>query len=394
MLSQCASTAWRAISTIDAPEARSHHVAVWTGSQMVVWGGKNAGPDPLNTGGVYDPAKNVWTPTQIPPGLEGRYDATAVWDDADGLMLIWGGVGAGGLLYDGWRYHPADNKWSPMAAVSSPADGGAADAGADFQARANHTAVWATGLMGVTSKGRGMIVWGGITDLSASTTTNEGQIYDPAADTWVGPTPSGGPTARAYHSAVWNSKNGYMLVFGGATAPMKLADNTTYDLTPGASWNSLTGSPPPGARQKHTGIWDPVTTSMFIWGGVDGASTYFPDGASLNASNTWTTFGGSGPMPEGRVDHSSVILAGPKGGSQLVIFGGDNGSNILDKGWSLDTSPGSVWSALPTPGPSPRKNHTAVSTAASSTSPGSSMILWGGETAAGFSNEGWMYTPL
>ena len=30
---------WTATSTTDAPDARDRHTAVWTGSEMIVWGG-------------------------------------------------------------------------------------------------------------------------------------------------------------------------------------------------------------------------------------------------------------------------------------------------------------------------------------------------------------------
>jgi hypothetical protein len=32
---------WTAPSTIDAPSARYYHTAVWTGSEMIVWGGED-----------------------------------------------------------------------------------------------------------------------------------------------------------------------------------------------------------------------------------------------------------------------------------------------------------------------------------------------------------------
>ena len=262
--------------------------------------------------------------------------------------------------------------------------------------------MWATGLAaGITSKNVGMIVWGGTIDLTAGTTIDDGQIYDPAADTWVGPIPSGmgGPAARASHAAVWSS-SGFMIVFGGATAPGMLADDKTYTFPIGPNpgtimWNTLAGTPPPGARQKHTGIWDPMGMAMLVWGGDDGAAspTYFQDGSSLSTNDNWNAFSGTGSLPVGRVDHSSVVLAGPKG-SQLVIFGGDNATGTLASGWSLDTSPGGLWSPLPTPGPSARMNHTAVSTTTpGSSTPGSSMIVWGGETAMGvYTNSGAVYT--
>jgi hypothetical protein len=31
---------WSGISTGDAPSARGYHTAVWTGDEMVVWGGR------------------------------------------------------------------------------------------------------------------------------------------------------------------------------------------------------------------------------------------------------------------------------------------------------------------------------------------------------------------
>jgi hypothetical protein len=42
---------WTATSTAGAPGARDQHTAVWTGSEMIVWGGYNGSV--LNTGGRY-----------------------------------------------------------------------------------------------------------------------------------------------------------------------------------------------------------------------------------------------------------------------------------------------------------------------------------------------------
>ncbi len=43
---------WRATSTTDAPGGRVLHTAVWTGSEMIVWGGNSDLP-PLDSGGRY-----------------------------------------------------------------------------------------------------------------------------------------------------------------------------------------------------------------------------------------------------------------------------------------------------------------------------------------------------
>src|SRR5205807_2527405 len=53
---------WTATSTTNAPDARSGHTAIWTGSNMIVWG-VGDGSVALNTGARYDPGTNSWTAT-------------------------------------------------------------------------------------------------------------------------------------------------------------------------------------------------------------------------------------------------------------------------------------------------------------------------------------------
>ena len=37
------------------------HTAVWTGSEMIVWGGVSSEQSLANTGGRYDPVSDTWT---------------------------------------------------------------------------------------------------------------------------------------------------------------------------------------------------------------------------------------------------------------------------------------------------------------------------------------------
>src|SRR5207247_7309613 len=55
---------WTGTSTTDAPNARVSHTAVWTGSEMIVWGGSD-GNTYFNTGGRYC-AQPSATPTPTP----------------------------------------------------------------------------------------------------------------------------------------------------------------------------------------------------------------------------------------------------------------------------------------------------------------------------------------
>ena len=54
--------AWTATSTANAPAARSIHTAVWTGSEMIAWGGRTLQHAALGTGGRYNPGTNSWCP--------------------------------------------------------------------------------------------------------------------------------------------------------------------------------------------------------------------------------------------------------------------------------------------------------------------------------------------
>ena len=98
---------------INAPSPRSGHTAVWTGMEMIVWGGTNDPPysqNPLNTGGRYDPDKDNWAPTNISNAPLARSDNSAVWTGTE--MIVWGGRdSANTLLNTGGRYYPAIDNW-------------------------------------------------------------------------------------------------------------------------------------------------------------------------------------------------------------------------------------------------------------------------------------------
>jgi len=82
---------WIATSLLgNAPLPRDSHSAVWTGSEMIVWGGYYYPPgDDWNTGGRYNPASDSWTPTTTASAPLARQENTAVWTGSE--MVVWGG---------------------------------------------------------------------------------------------------------------------------------------------------------------------------------------------------------------------------------------------------------------------------------------------------------------
>ena len=79
---------WTATSTSNAPSGGADLAAVWTGSEMIVWGGAGDSGD-LNTGGRYNPSTDSWTATSTTNAPSGRQRHTAVWTGSE--MIVWGG---------------------------------------------------------------------------------------------------------------------------------------------------------------------------------------------------------------------------------------------------------------------------------------------------------------
>ncbi len=142
-----ATDTWVATSTgANVPSARDDHTAVWTGTEMIVWGGYfyDGSYHYLNTGGRYNPATNTWRSTStganVPSGRDGH---TAVWTGTE--MIVWGGWFYDGSSYyylnTGGRYNPATDTWVGTSTGATVPE-----------ARLGHTAVWT---------GTEMIVWGG-----------------------------------------------------------------------------------------------------------------------------------------------------------------------------------------------------------------------------------------
>ena len=91
---------WAATPTANAPTSRSGHTALWTGSEMVVWGGDCCS---LYTGGRYSPSTDSWTATTTTNAPTGRFVHTAVWAESE--MIVWGGGNNDGMyLKTGGRY--------------------------------------------------------------------------------------------------------------------------------------------------------------------------------------------------------------------------------------------------------------------------------------------------
>jgi N-acetylneuraminic acid mutarotase len=327
---------WAATSMTNAPEAREFHAAVWTGTEMIVWGGRSFDGSSYQyfyDGGRYNPNTDTWTATSTANAPSARAGHTAVWTGSE--MIVWGGAYCPfSCVYfnTGGRYNPSTDTWTPTSTASAPS------------ARIGHTAVWT---------GSEMIVWGGY---DGGSDLNTGGRYNPTSDSWVATSTSNAPSARESHTAVWTGSE--MIVWGGWNLSTEF--NTGGKYNPDTdSWTATAISNAPSARDLHTAIW--TGSEMIVWGGSGDLSTggrYSPNTDSWTATNTTSA-------PLGRHEHTAVWT-----GNEMIVWGGNNVSEgMLNTGGRYDPITDS-WTPTKS-GPSQRSFHTAVWT-------GNEMIVWGG----------------
>ncbi|MDB6121639.1 MAG: hypothetical protein JWQ71_632 [Pedosphaera sp.] len=203
---------WTAMATVNAPVARYFHTAVWTGTEMIVWGGSNGDNAFLNTGARYNPANNTWTAISTTGAPSARYYQAAVWTGTE--MIIWGGYNASGYLNTGARYNPSNNTWTALPTANAPG------------ARFGQSWVWT---------GTDMIIWGGYNFGSL----DDGGRYNASSNTWTPLVTTGQPSARNWHSAVWTGSE--MLVFGGVYNSTTFY-NQTFSYSMGTTGGGSGGS--------------------------------------------------------------------------------------------------------------------------------------------------------
>jgi N-acetylneuraminic acid mutarotase len=349
----CIDDTWTPTGLTNVPASRELHTAVWTGSEMIVWGGYffDFAPRYLNTGGKYNPSTDSWTATSTTNAPPARSQHTAVWTGSE--MVVWGGYfydGSQHFLNTGGRYDPSNDSWTATSTANAPA------------ARSQHTAVWS---------GTEMIIWGGenVSDL------NSGGRYNLSTDTWTATSTTNAPAGRELHTAVWTGSQ--MIVWGGWNASgQRLNTGGRYNSSTN-SWTATSTSSAPDARESHTAVW--TGSEMIVWGGGGGSGFWNTGGRYNSSTDSWTATSITN-APAVRYYHTAVWT-----GSEMIVWGGVGFSVALNTGGRYNPSTDS-WMTTSTAGaPDGRELHTAVWT-------GSQMIVWGGYNGdSGYLNTGGRY---
>jgi hypothetical protein len=332
---------WTIMSS-GAPTPRAYHSAVWTGTEMIIWGGlADVGEltgQPVATGGRYSPTDDTWRPLPEQGAPPAMFRPNAVWT-GDEMIVVKSQVCG--------RYSPTADSWLPMTCY--PVNEG--------------VAVWADARMIVIGYSAGALA------------------YDPTEDSWSG-TLLEGVALRYHHTAVWTGKE--VLVWGGQVNGELLSTGFRYDPATGAAL-PMSDEGAPERRLFHTAVW--TGSRMLVWGGttsmLDGTFQGLDTGAAYDPeTDTWEPITTTG-APSRRYNHTAVWT-----GSDLIIYGGSlQNQPLAPEGASNDrVTFGHPWTQLPSTPLATRESHTAVWT-------GDEMLIWGGIDGNTYHDDGARFRP-
>src|SRR5439155_19718049 len=296
------------------PAPRQEHAAVWDDpdQSLLVFGGYRSASEFLGDLWSYRPAFGSWqTLGGAPPSA--RSGTAAAWDAARRRLLIFGGYGPTGYSADLWSYHPDTNTWMELAPGEAP------------PAREEATAVWDT------ANGE-LLVYGGQRD---GRLLDDLWAYEPESDSWAELDREGDwPAARARQTAVWDADAERMLVFGGyGGLPGGYLDDV-WSYEPGSnSWSPVeTDGPVPSGRAGHIAVWDAASGRMLVWGGFAGGVDYLGDLWELRPDDgAWELLEPAGGPPA----RGGAAGVWDPTRRRLLVFGG-GGSVASSELWSYE----------------------------------------------------------
>ncbi|MFH1874197.1 MAG: kelch repeat-containing protein [Pseudomonadota bacterium] len=301
-----------------------------------------------NASGTDTPAWTELAPVGGPPAAR-AFSAVAYNSNANNFILF-GGSDSAGIYMDLWLLSNA-NGTGGAPVWTNPAIAGTAPSSRAIMAFAydetNDT----------------LILFGGRA-CGTSTCTLYNNVYlitnATTAPTWQQLTPSGtAPSARLAASAVYDSTDNRLIIFGGSTSTSRTSvasssKNDTWVLsnangtgeTP--SWTNLSPSASTENRYSHSAVYDPTQDRMIVFGGVNASNTALNEVSILldsrGTSPTWSTYVVCNPVPTAR---RYLGIAYAQATNRMIIFAGEAGGGAeLNDVWDLANANGNPATAV------------------------------------------------
>jgi hypothetical protein len=157
--------AWTAIA--ESPlSGRAGAGAVFTGTEIVIWGGYGEGRSAIGDGAAYDPEADSWRMLPDAP-IAPAIPVATVWTGEE--VIIWGSIDRPAESREGAAYNPNTNEWRQLPEAPTAINLG--------------TAVWTNG---DPSRPQEMVVFGAQLDNNNASKLDHavGIAYDPRSDSW------------------------------------------------------------------------------------------------------------------------------------------------------------------------------------------------------------------
>jgi hypothetical protein len=303
--------------------ARSRAAIAAMGKSVFIWGGLDSNSTALDTGEIYSPADDSWTPVMKGVGSPtARSMATALWTGS--VVIVYGGVDPTGntALKDAAAYDPIKQTWTSM--------------GMSATRRTQALAFW---------DGNRAIFWGGTTPTNVAIGGGdrlEGMVWTPSAAV-------GDPGALLVPAVAFDGATVY--VQGGVLGNVRTDKVSSYTLA-SDTWTALSNKAALTARSAAFGAWD--GSHFVVWGGRDdnmnSAMSLHNDGKYL-AGDTWMPMAPLGaPTPRLQfarrggwafAAHPGVVAIV---GGEITISANGNG-NLATNGAVYDVA-SNTWKAI------------------------------------------------
>lgn len=281
--------------------ARAGHSAIWTGKEMIIWGGDWFKEQ--NNGGRYNPVTDTWSATTN-GAPEPIYYHTTVWTGNE--MIVFGGVNSTNPDYinTGYKYDPVIDTWQKLNSMNAP------------KVKYNHSAIWI---------GTEMLIWGGLQwweEEGIFFYLNKGYRYNPAIDVWQPISTEGAPTARNRYSVVWTGTE--MIIWGGDDGYSGVNTGGRYNPDKD-KWKPVSTKNAPESRFDHIGVW--TGKRMIVWGGFDGETGLNTGGLYDPEEDVWvyTSLDGAPPSLPSDIYNKDYYNRGVWIGNELIVLFGSQG---------------------------------------------------------------------
>lgn len=303
----------------------------------------------------------LWGKEPSAKAPEPRYYGAMAYDTRRGDIVLFGGQTDSEAFGDTWIAQAGFTGWSRVSSVSAPSPRDrfamAYDALADK-----------------------VVLYGGC-ELTRNCNTQT-WVFDSTTSAWTNVTPLSSPAIYWGHSMGYDPGARKVVLYGGVDSVGPNSQTWLYD----SALNSWTNAMPPSApkpRYFSAMTYDPVSSSIMLFGGQDNTRAFNDTWTYSVSSNSWIQ-GGTTTVPSDRHGHSMTF--DPKM-NMVVLYGGCDAiapTTCNSETWTYDSSE-RTWAPLSTYGaPTATWGHSMVYDTI-----GRKLLLFGGNGPGGPSGDAW-----